>query len=390
MAPPIPTKDTTNTLKRSFYQIEKPIEAHKRKRSIHNQQPRWHNQAYMLFLALRQHPERTMARTDLIKSAISWDAKISEERSLPKVFGGKTPKNSASAILTNNVDRYFIPFKPDGSRSMHFKLSFEPGSFENAFQDYKDWQDNLVKIDWPYYFSLRQQENKKIRMNRMSIENLVEDLEVTEYPTEFDEFIAKRKRARQEEERIQQEIMIEEIPRTWKDLIVSSKVDNQFSLSAKRFLPKNIPLGFYFGVPMTEDEFDSLKGDANAMLYRKTVLDPTDDHGKLYFYPNGDPLCPFHCIRECLRRDEANVIFYEGHVVNQVICWTKRDIFPGEELLVYLPRQMNQLKHTTNTSNKAIINYSRTNSLSSSNDDMSWQEDENVSTIITNSISPIT
>jgi hypothetical protein len=52
-------------------------------------QPRWHNQSYMLFLALRQHPDRCLPRTELIKAALAMDKKISDELKLPKVFRGK-------------------------------------------------------------------------------------------------------------------------------------------------------------------------------------------------------------------------------------------------------------------------------------------------------------
>lgn len=52
-------------------------------------QPRWHNQSYMLFLALRQHPDRCLPRTELIKAALAMDKKISDELNLPKVFRGK-------------------------------------------------------------------------------------------------------------------------------------------------------------------------------------------------------------------------------------------------------------------------------------------------------------
>lgn len=104
---PATTKQDDITLKRSFEKycaMEKPnlTEAQKRKRYIKSssptvsqhsqqnpQQPRWHNQSYMLFLALRQHSEKTMARTDLIKSALAIDKRISEERQVPKVFRGK-------------------------------------------------------------------------------------------------------------------------------------------------------------------------------------------------------------------------------------------------------------------------------------------------------------
>ncbi|KAI8333286.1 hypothetical protein EDC96DRAFT_451243 [Choanephora cucurbitarum] len=344
--------------------MERPnkVEAYKRKRLTRinpaNQQPRWHNQSYMLFLALRQHSGTSMARTDLIKSALALDKKISEERSLPKVFRGKTPMNSASAILTNNSDRYFVAFKPEGSRSMHFKLSFEPGNFDSAFCEYKEWQNKLAHQDWPFCFQTLK------RKSVMSIENLVQDLQVEykqEYPTEFDEFIANRRRARlqpqpttnkyvyldnngaieehqQQKKDIEEDIEGEEVdsPKSWHELISLSD-----GLRAKRKLPKNIPLGFYFGVPMTEDEFDSLKdgiGKASemAVMYRKTVIDPTDSQGEIYVDPSsGEPLCPFHYIRETSIRDKANITLYEGDIVNQIVCWTKREINENEELLVY-------------------------------------------------------
>ncbi|KAI7871564.1 hypothetical protein BDF14DRAFT_1762343 [Spinellus fusiger] len=122
--------------------------------SARSVQPRWHSQSYMVFLALRQHPERSLPRTDLIRAALALDKKISEERQLPRVFRGKTPMNSASAILTYNSDRYFVPFKPDGSRSTHFRLAYEPGNFAKAVQEYRRWEKKLAEHDWPYCFGV--------------------------------------------------------------------------------------------------------------------------------------------------------------------------------------------------------------------------------------------
>ena len=51
--------------------------------------PRWHSQSYLLFLALRQHPTKSLPRTDLIKAALVLDEKISRERNVPRVFRGK-------------------------------------------------------------------------------------------------------------------------------------------------------------------------------------------------------------------------------------------------------------------------------------------------------------
>ncbi|KAL1921713.1 uncharacterized protein VTP21DRAFT_10355 [Calcarisporiella thermophila] len=51
--------------------------------------PRWHNQSYMLFLALRQSKASSMFRTELCRAALAMDEKISQERGLPRVFRGK-------------------------------------------------------------------------------------------------------------------------------------------------------------------------------------------------------------------------------------------------------------------------------------------------------------
>lgn len=51
--------------------------------------PRWHSQAYLLFLALKQHPAKCLPRTELIRAALELDEKISEEYKLPRLFRGK-------------------------------------------------------------------------------------------------------------------------------------------------------------------------------------------------------------------------------------------------------------------------------------------------------------
>lgn len=305
--------------------------------------------------------------------------------------------NSASAILTNNSDRYFIPFKPDGSKSMHFRLSFEPGNFEGAFKEYAQWQDNLVQNDWPYCFGAKTQES------------IIQELQVLqEYPTEFDEFIAKRKRARHEaaESTIESKLIIREkvdttdIPKRWEDILSLKKStvsandnysyynnNNYYGLFASRQLPKDTPLGFYFGVPMTEDEFDSMKdgiGQASdySYMYRKTVIDPTDENGRLYYF-NGGPLCPFHYIKETSIPEKVNVVFYEGNHINQIICWTKKDISQGDELFSFyqndncvsslvshLPPIESHQKSTTTTT-----------STSTSNDEY-WKKEPSISSML--------
>jgi prepilin-type processing-associated H-X9-DG protein len=106
---------------------------------------------------------------------------------------------------------------------------------------------------------------------------------------------------------------------------------------AKIKIPKHTYLGFYFGVPYDEDEFDSLKegvGVASqyAHRYKNTVLDATNEQGVLYDEVIPELFCPFHYINEDLKK--ANIAFIDGHVVNQIICMTLKEIKVGEELYV--------------------------------------------------------
>ncbi|KAJ3271199.1 hypothetical protein HDV01_006988 [Terramyces sp. JEL0728] len=129
------------------------------------------------------------------------------------------------------------------------------------------------------------------------------------------------------------------IPNNFGDLfeIKQSLIPNAGNgLFAKRTIPKSTFLGFYFGVPMTEDEFDSLKeGKGQASVYshryRNTVLDATNDDGTLYTKKDGVD-CPFYYINE--RKGHVNVQFVEGIVVNQIICNTIKKIERGQELFV--------------------------------------------------------
>ncbi|ORY95353.1 hypothetical protein BCR43DRAFT_492848 [Syncephalastrum racemosum] len=407
----------------------------------HASQPRWHNQAYMLFLALRQHPDRCLSRPELIKAALALDLKISQERNLPRVFKGKTPANSASASLTTNTDRYFIPFKPEGSRSTHFKLAYEPGDFKKAVEEYRKWEKKLAEHDWPFCFGvpkegmhmepgvgaelkeelkadpdrnimdgkpltkaepsepslggvrdeddasheknqdmtkLAQDEGEKtpkLDENGINLKDNERTEESTESAAAYPVAIKQEPLADGEEEdgkmlethtvEIKQEpseegehedgktleqrkeeelakLDLSDVPTRWQDIVrvaPSTIPGAGQGLFATRKLPYNIPLGFYFGVPMTEDEFDSLKNDVGraseySIMYRRTVLDATDDNGQPFGDPDGEMYCPFHYMNETTEQ-QANILFVEGVVVNQVICWTKRDIEPGEELFVY-------------------------------------------------------
>ncbi|KAG0022386.1 hypothetical protein BGZ80_000344 [Entomortierella chlamydospora] len=74
-------------------------------------------------------------------------------------------------------------------------------------------------------------------------------------------------------------------------------------------------------------------------MYRRTVLDATDEHGQPYTDLNGPIYCPFHFMNE---DPDGNVSFITGSVVNQVICITNRDVKAGEELFVFYGKEMDR------------------------------------------------
>ncbi|KAJ1971138.1 hypothetical protein H4R35_005445 [Dimargaris xerosporica] len=471
--------------------------------------PRWHTQMYIMFLALRQMPGHEAARSEIIKAAVELDKQISEERGLPRVFTGKTPMNSASACLTNNGDKYFIPFKPPGARSMHFRLSYVPCDFDEAVREYNRWNEVLVNQDWPICFGAkpgpeaaatgvsstalgdRPSSDGSATTNAKAIapptgapntthvsdtdldtvpgttapvpppatsppadiesadraqtsslqamtvddatltsppspsindenpEKLPESMQAagdmtppvlspgpiatTEAPLSakpdtaqtalsppsppppptnpsfepgqpllapdtcavkpenhaspttalepapppLTEPIAAQPAADNSTDTLPPTVPSSatvpdpDIPKSWKDIVEvrPSTIPNAGNgLFAARDIPMYTPLGFYFGVPMTEDEFDSLKDHVGiashySIMYRRTVLDATDEQGQPFTDPNGPLYCPFHFMNESIGR--GNVAFLEGHVVNQVICMTTKNVKAGQELFVY-------------------------------------------------------
>lgn len=140
------------------------------------------------------------------------------------------------------------------------------------------------------------------------------------------------------------------IPQSWHDIVYvapSLIPGGGNGLFAKRNLPYNTPIGFYFGVPMTEDEFDSTKdrvGRASeySIMYRRTVLDATDASGQPITDPTSTRYCPFHFMNETNSQKTASVAFVEGAIVNQIICWTKKDIPQDEELLVWYGKDVHR------------------------------------------------
>ncbi|KAJ1966125.1 hypothetical protein GGI12_000274 [Dipsacomyces acuminosporus] len=282
------------------------------------ERPRWYNQMYVMFLALRQSPGYTASRSELVRKAVELDKKISQERNLPRAFTGKTPQNSASALLTNNFDRYFVQFRPEGAKCYHFKLAYKPGDLESALAAYNEWMDILINKDWPICFGPEPKDEGE------SPQTAAPASTAATTSTSADTTAT-------------------DVPKSWRDIVTvqKSRIPNAGNgLFAVHDLPAGTPLGFYFGVPMTEDEFDSLKDNVGvashySIMYRKTVLDATDENGAPYSDPNGRVYCPFHFMNEDTDEKNCNIAFLEGAAVNQVICLASRNIKVGEELLVF-------------------------------------------------------
>ncbi|KAF9278187.1 hypothetical protein BGZ68_008740 [Mortierella alpina] len=460
--------------------------------------PRWHTQPYVMFLALRAMPGRTAARQELINATLALDRRISQERGMPRVFTGKTPANSASACLTNNGDKYFIPFKPEGSKSTHFRLAYQPGDFDTAVKEYDSWMEKLIKHDWPLCFGVPKEGAipihilEKQQEDRMALEqqaaagtdqSSTSETTATEPETketdqvtasadhhanlatepcapvpessskdhtgstsspdskkrepdsieaELDDTTRSSKKVKSEQEsssissstfaatsqgqdpdsnkvtdkmeRLElkstahitastpstpgethekdstlkaspappnntttstsgkgtkatanekvdeyrlEDLDLTNVPTSLADILrvdVSTIPNSGNGLFAKVDLPASTPLGFYFGVPMTENEFDSLKDGVGvashySIMYRRTVLDATDENGMPYSDPAGRLYCPFHFMNE---DPNGNISFITGSVVNQVICTTNRDVKAGEELFVFYGKEVDR------------------------------------------------
>ncbi|KAJ2014224.1 hypothetical protein GGI03_002142 [Coemansia sp. RSA 2337] len=338
--------------------------------------PRWYNQMYVMFLALRQSPGYTSSRSELVRSAVELDRRISVERGLPRAFTGKTPMNSASALLTNNCDRHFIQFRPPGARCYHFKLAYDPGDFESATRAYNEWMEVLITKDWPLCFGpepepeplpgpqiqltvgdIAEESRSDSDVHNVAISAAVDVAPNGALPVERQE--VPERPALEHEPQLQpasgesvgiapgivadsEPPVANNIPTCWRDIVEvkPSSIPNAGNgLFAVCDLPGGIPLGFYFGVPMTEDEFDSLKEKVGlashySIMYRKTVLDATDKDGMPYTDPDGPLYCPFHFMNEDREGQRYNITFLEGVKVNQIICLTSRAIKRGEELFV--------------------------------------------------------
>ncbi|KAF9289899.1 hypothetical protein BGZ68_008383 [Mortierella alpina] len=402
--------------------------------------PRWHTQPYMMFLALRAMPDRTAARQELIMAAVELDKKFSAEKGLPRVFTGKTPMNSASACLTNNGDKYFIPFKPEGSRSTHFRLAYQPVDFHTAVNEYNSWMDQLVQRDWPLCFGIPKEgalatpmddhqdfgamkrsdsppeskkrsadhgdvgpdldsasgsnsssnSSKKVKAENDSLQTSQQALSLESNNSSSNSSSRDETRVADKMQRLDiqasnsfngspscpstptrtaatsatsllsqeeatrnnkkvgyrlEDLDTRHVPTRLSDIVrvgVSTVPNAGNGVFAVVDLPVGTPLGFYFGVPMTENEFDSLKDGVGlasqySIMYHRTVLDATDESGQPYTDTQGVLYCPFHFMNE---DPDGNVSFIAGSTVNQVICTTNRDVKAGEELFVFYGKEM--------------------------------------------------
>ncbi|CAB4384664.1 unnamed protein product [Rhizophagus irregularis] len=416
--------------------------------------PRWHNQQHMMLLALQNSPDYTLARGDLIDAAISLDEKLSAVTGLPRCFTGQTPRNSASACLTTNADKYFTVFKKDpNSHTNYYKLSFIPNDLDDAIKHYRRWMNDIIEHDWPLCFGkpkklktvqnsghivmlsvgavsnplhsrcrrcvaesscdtklpacgkcksrghlciypfragvYEKTERGKVKCSTLPTSQTNPNPNPNQNPNQNPHqnpnpnpnpnpnqnqnqnqngvIDTRPATATRNKKKLQQQIVeqqkrmesgdpdacraslpdeildgldLSNVPKSLDDVVevrLSTIPNAGNGLFAKRNLPIGTPLGFYFGVPMMEDEFDERKdkvGKAShySMRYKHTILDATDEKGEPFTKRDGPIFCPFHFMNE---DPFGNMVFLEGSEVNQVICWTKRDIKKGEELFVY-------------------------------------------------------
>ncbi|KAJ3044467.1 hypothetical protein HDV00_001894 [Rhizophlyctis rosea] len=379
---------------------------------------------------------RPLPRGELIPAVLRLDEELSKERGLPRLFRGKTPQNTASAILTENRDSLFIPVDIPGAKKQHFKLAYEPGNFESALENYNTWMKLLIENDWPILFHPYLRDSKGGAVQTAGVEasaaegsggaaDVLSNESGNDVPQnggdggvglaggaeqqnasdlddgEMGPMSPSKKRKREEIDKengnkklavaagdgcqalpesgahtipqdvapeptmnaeVKSDVEVEgkdEVadtspsgpsvafdPDLYKDVVIPKSLDEVVEvrkstisgagrgLFAKRHLFPETILGFYFGVPMTEDDFDSSKDRVGVASqyshrYRRTILDATDDNGQP-FYNHPRLFCPFHFMNEDSTR--ANMGFLEGAKVNQVICYTLREIQPGEEL----------------------------------------------------------
>ncbi|CAG8570389.1 8840_t:CDS:2 [Diversispora eburnea] len=360
--------------------------------------PRWHNQQHMMLLTLQNAPNYTMARTDLIDAALSLDEKISTEAGLPRCFTdhsqtsyytlsfipndienaikhyndwmkkliehdwplcfGKVKKNKQGINLINSGRVIMLSVGASNPLHLRCRRCAPETSCDIKLPSCSKCRSRGYLCIYPLRTDVYKEiERPKLKFRiSLSSQNIDSDKTIINSRTTSNPKSKKRSQSKKKtidddsnwtdvcsaafSEEILAGIDLTGVPKNLDEVVEirPSTIPNAGNgLFAKRNLPMATPLGFYFGVPMMEDEFDQVKdkvGKAShySMRYKHTILDATDEFGEPFTNPKGKIHCPFHFMNE---DPFGNMVFLEGSEVNQVICWTKRDIKKGEELFVY-------------------------------------------------------
>ncbi|KAI8070916.1 hypothetical protein BC940DRAFT_294747 [Gongronella butleri] len=114
------------------------------------QKPTERPQVYYLYLALRCRANVHLPRAQLISSALAIDREYSKLKNVPLAYNGKTPRNSASAILTTNRTRYFDETRQDDTS--FYRLAFPLRDVHRAREHYLHWTRVIIERDWPLFF----------------------------------------------------------------------------------------------------------------------------------------------------------------------------------------------------------------------------------------------
>ncbi|KAI9230270.1 MAG: hypothetical protein DHS80DRAFT_731, partial [Piptocephalis tieghemiana] len=345
--------------------------------------PTWHTISWHMERVLSSHHQKPIPSKQIIKEALALDAQISKLHSLPRAFRGKTPEASASAVLSTNKDRLFIPSRK--GRKIYYQLAWKPRDIPSAVAAYNSWMTDLVSHDWPLCFGVPKEHAKRAdaviptsgfnevnlptRTKSPSFES-TEPIPAQLVPSPSQQPARNKEKsispspltkpeaqsttpspsASSLEETLEvygtplplDQLDLRLVPKGWEDIVrvgISTIPGAGRGLFAVRNLPAWTVLGFYFGVPDFEDDFDRDKdgvgiASSYSIRYRHTVLDATDALGQPFDQPGISPVyCPWHFMNEDTNR--GNVLFVEGARVNMVICMSTRRIGAGEELFVY-------------------------------------------------------
>ncbi|KAI0241497.1 hypothetical protein L0F63_005614, partial [Massospora cicadina] len=345
-----------------------------------NPKPRWQKQDMIVYIALCNIPGQVANRAQLLKAAVALDRKISAERGIKPAFSGKTPHNSASACLTTNRDNLFKRVYVPGTTRQHFGPAYPTGNFELAVQKYKQWEEKLYRVFYPISFAPDDSDDESLAETPKEVNDAAVSAErqATIFTTPAtDDFTGAKDSSTNcgnisplitclietTDDRHNSVSAIKppptrskrplgEIPTSWKDILevrTSSIPGAGMGLFAKAFIPADTTIGYYFGTPLTEYDFDRTKDKVGlashySIMYQYMVLDATDENGAPFTDPDGPIYCPFHFMNE--DKDRVNAAFHEGLEYNQIACHTLVDIYPGQELFVYYGNEFERDHYT--------------------------------------------